>query len=231
MELDELLDGEAPKPVEETQPPEPEAEAKGETDEPPASPEPEPAAETVDESPTVPKQALLDERRKRQELEQRLAEKAEQKPTPSVFEDEEAYNQHIQQQIDQRVNDAQLNISEMLAKRDHPDLDEKVERYKELIADNPALHTQVMATASPYHEVVAVVEKAEKLEKLQDVDKYEAQLRTELEAKIRAEYEAKAQKKDDLANSIPQSLSDLGSKGGVTGPSFSGPTPLDNILD
>lgn len=232
-DIESILNGE-PEPVTEPEPAqepeqaqETEAEEVTEQAEPTGEEESETPAPKTDES-MVPLKALTEERRKRQELEAQL--KADDKKAPDIFEDQEAYTRHISEQVSQQVLNERANISEFLARREFPDLDAKVEKFQAMIETNPALKDQVMSAVSPYHELVDVVTKAEELEQLKDVDSYKEKIRAEVEAEIKAEYEAKAKKSETLRDSIPPSLNDVGTKGGLKGHNYSGPTSLDQIL-
>lgn len=238
-DLDSILNGEV-EPEESTAPIQPEVEPKEEEPQPEPEPTPEDTPEpkgeeTPGEPPTpkteesmVPLKALTEERRKRQELEAQL--KADDKKAPDVFEDQEGFTQHLSQQMSQTVLNERLNMSEFMARRDFPDLDAKVDKFSEMVANNPALKEQVFGAVSPYHELVDVVSKAEELEQLKDVDTYKEKLRAQIEADIRAEFEAKAKKSEELRDSIPPSLNDVGTKGSLKGSQWGGPTQLDSIL-
>ncbi len=211
---------------------EPEKVEKNEPDE-PTSPEVE-----EPESKSVPIQALMAEREKRQALELQIANSnKDRKPAPDIFEDQEAYTKHFQQQIDNdRFND-RANQSEFYAQREYgaDNLALKLETFKELKTSNPALEAQVLNAVSPYHEIVDIVNKHEKMEKMQNIDEWEAKTKAEIEAKVRAEIKAeiegKANADKSLRDSIPTSLVDEPSKGTINKPTWTGPSALDQILD
>jgi hypothetical protein len=197
-----------------------------------------PEPETTPEQKTVPISALMDERSKRQALQRQVDEAAAQKsnePAPDVFEDQKGYTDHITQQMNNALFNERANMSEFYARRDHPDLDEKIEKYQQLKLDNPALGTQVQNATSPYHEVVDIVDKHEKMQRMENIDEFEAKTRTEIEAKVRAEVEAelkgKSEAKDNLKSSIPTSLVGEASKGSVKGAEYTGPTKLTSIFN
>ena len=192
------------------------------------------------ESKSVPIQALMAEREKRQTLEKQIADAEAQRakePAPDIFEDQEAYTKHFQQQIDNdRFND-RANQSEFYAQREFgtAELALKVDAFKELKAKNPELEAQVLNAVSPYHEIVDIINKHEKMEKMQNIDEFEATTRAEIEAKVRAEIKAeiegKATADKTLRDSIPTSLVDEPSKGTINKPTWAGPSTLDSILD
>ena len=205
--------------------------------------ESEPEATTAPEVPEaepqhVPLQALKAEREKRQAAEKQIAEytaNKEKVAAPDVFEDQTAYTKHIENEFTQAMFNERANMSEFYARREHKDLDDKLETFQSLKATNPALAAQVQNAASPYHEIVDIVAKHEKMEKMQNIDEFEATTRAEIEAKVRTELEAefkgKADASKNLRDSIPTSLVNAPSKGLVNKPTWAGASPLNNIFN
>ena len=205
--------------------------------------EEEPEATTAPEVPEaepqhVPLQALKAEREKRQAAERQIAEfnaNKEKTPAPDVFEDQKAYTEHMQTEFNQAMFNERANLSEFYARREFVDLDDKLETFQALKATNPALTAQVQNAASPYHEIVDIVAKHEKMEKMQNIDEFEASTRAEIEAKVRAELEAefkgKADASKNLRDSIPTSLVNEPSKGSVNKPTWEGASPLNSIFN
>ena len=227
-----------PEVIEEVAEVEPVEAAEPETVEKEIEPEATTAPEVPKQEPqNVPIKALMAEREKRQALEKQMAEIQAQKeaePAPDIFEDQAAYTQHLQQKIDNdRFND-KANMSEFFARKEYADLDSKVELFKELKLTNPALEAQVLNAASPYHEIVDIVNKHETMEKMQNIGEYEATTRAEIEAKVRAEIKAemegKLQADKNLRESIPTSLVDAPSKGTVTKQPWAGTSTLSNLF-
>lgn len=127
---------------------EPEVEAKAETEE-----------ETTEESPssesqTVPMSALIAERRKRQEAEERLSQ-AEQNKAPDPVTDPEGFNQFQESKslIDK------IELTQDLAKDVYEDYDEKAQVFMGLVSKveddgsvtitDPALYEQFTKSANP----------------------------------------------------------------------------------
>lgn len=210
--LDDVLNGVEPEVVEETSTPEPEEtpqDTKGEEE--PKAEEP-PSSEDTKEPWT--KTAYLDEKRKRQALERQLEEsKKEQPKAPDIFESQDQYTQYIQNEVSFAVNNTKASMSEYFARREHADLDEKFEKFQAMVEDNPELKVQVSQAASPWHEMYDIVVKAEKFDKLQDVDKYEAEIRAGIEKKVREELEAKYKGESQKLDSITPSLAGKRSAG------------------
>lgn len=197
-----------------------------------------PESKTEDDQQSVPIQALMAERDKRQKAEQQLADSqanAPKKPAPDVFEDQKAYTDHMQGEFNQAMMNERLNTSEFYASREHPDLQEKVEAFKEIAKENPALAQQVMNAVSPYHEMYDVVQKHETMLEMKDIDgfkeKTKAELREEVRTEILAEMEGKAKEKSDLRDAIPTSLVSEPSKGSVKGATWAGPTTLEDVFN
>jgi len=195
--------------------------------------EPQPTSETPSLEELMSKvdgltSALTAERKKRQE-----AEKSAKEPQklPDVFEDQEGFTNLINQRITEAQFNAQANISEHLARRDFPDLDDKIEKFKELQEADPTLANRVRNSASPFHEIADIVVKAEKLAKLDDVEAVEAEIRAKVEAEVREKLKAELSEAQKLKEQIPQSLSDQGSKGSIKSNTHAGPTPLSSLLD
>lgn len=196
---------------------------------------PEPKAE--EEPQSVPIKALLAERDKRQAAEARAQELEAQTPppkAPDVFEDQGAYTDHMTQTINTAVFNQKANMSEWMARREIPDLDQKIEKYMELAKANPALNQQMYNAQSPYHEMSDIVDKHETLQEMKDIDGFKAKTRAEIEAEVRAEIKAemegKAKTKEELRDAIPTSLVDEPSKGGINKQAWDGPTPLDKVF-
>ena len=210
-----------------------ETETTGEIEKQDSSPEPE----TKEDSQNVPIAALMAEREKRQTLQRQVdefaAKKAEE-PAPDMFDDQAKYTEHQNAKFETAMFNERANMSEFYARREHTDLDAKVETFQKLKLDNPELANQVRTAVSPYHEIVDIVARHEKMERLQNVDEFEASTRAELEAKIRAEIAAevkgKAEGKEALKASVPTSLVSESSKGAVQGASWSGPSDLESIF-
>ena len=209
--------------------PEPETVVKEEVEA--STTEPEAVEDT--KSQNVPLTALMAERDKRQALERQIAETTAAKPptpAPDVFEDQAAYTQHMTQQVSEAVFQSTLNTSEFHARREYKDLDDKMAIFREISAINPALKEQVQNSPSPFHEAYDVVAKHEKMQRMENIDDWEATKTAEIEAKVRAEFEGKKQADTDLRETIPTSLVSEPSKGSVQKPTWAGTSPLSDIF-
>ena len=188
----------------------------------------EPVRRDIEEDWT--KALALDERKKRQELEAQIAElKASQaKPEKKIdiFEDPDGFLRHIdEQRFQDRVN---LSREMMLSIKD--DYEKREAEFLELMKSDPSLSEKLKAASSPAKFAYEYAMKAEKSKLLEDPDKYEAKIRADIEAKIRAEIEGELNAKLSKTANITPSLAKSKSLGGVTGSTWSGPTPLNKIL-
>ena len=194
------------------------------------------ASETTEDEPWT-KKAVLDERRKRQELEQRLRDieaKKEQEQAPDWWADPEKAAQHQSQQIEARLYQQKVELSQDFMRSQHEDYDDMEARFMEMAQENPALRTELQKSANPARFAYETAKKAAEYEAMKDVDAYKARLeadvRKDVEAKVRKEIEAEQKKKADKEAAIDPSLASTSSKGGLKSDDYAGPTPLDEIL-
>ena len=174
--------------------------AKVEAAEPPVQPEaeqpapqPEPPEPTTAPAPPVetpapghvPLSAVLDEREKRQaaerarqELEQRLRalEAQRQQPVPDRDHDPDAWDQWREAQIEQRLLNTNLNISERFARKEHGNelVDQARDAALQRFQTDPHYYHQVMAAADPYEVVVQDFKRAQALSALSEPGKLDA---------------------------------------------------------
>lgn len=262
--LDDILNGSEPEPVAAPEPaPEPQqprdehgrfapkGEHEPEAVAPPAPEGASPAPEMKPE-PTLEHPALLGERRRRQEAENRARELEQQiaqfqqrqvQPTPEqgppdIFEDPEGYTRWIreeakrealsgvQQTVQQTGYQARLEVSEMLARDKYQDFDEKLQVFADLVNQNPALAVELQKQINPAeyaYRTAANYSQVSQLGSL-DMDALKQQLREELKAEMLADTQSKLQ-------TIPPTLAaerNVGNRG--AGPSWSGPTSINDIL-
>jgi len=193
-----------------------------------------PAAET--EPPHVPIAALKDERTKRQEAERRLAELetrlaqgTPQRPAtlPNPAEDPAGYHRAMQDAL----LDERLNTSEMIARRDHADMDEKLAVFMEAAKADPSLGAKLATERHPwdwvYHE-------AKRIQARQEIGDDPAAFRQRVEAEIRAKIAAEghppASSPPAASTPLPTSLASARAVGARATPPPAGPTPIDQIV-
>lgn len=183
----------------------------------------------------VPITAIQDERRKRQELERRLAE-YEQKlqqlsnpPAPPVdmFDDPTAWQsqfgeQVIQSSVSQASLNARLDMSEMMVAQAHDDFDDMRPKILEFMDANPAVRQEILAARHPWAKAYQMVKNNERAKEIgaTDIDSLKAAIRAELEAELKAQ---------QPPVDIPQTLATAQSGRTAAAPSNAPPT-LQDIL-
>lgn len=226
-DLQDILDGEETK--EETKAVEPEV--KAEEPAPESTPEPEP------EEPSKPEPAekgleaaLVEERRKRQALEQErefwseLKAKKEEQPDP--LDDPEGAYRNLSETVDRRILNERLNMSEMIHRQNKGDgaVDEAVAAWSEAVRQNPGMQQQAMQQHDPYGYVLKWHEQQSQIAEIGNLDEWKANTREALKAELMAELKA------DQPIPQPTDMSDVPSQPPKTR-GFNGPTPLDEIFN
>lgn len=194
----------------------------------------------------VPVRALQDERQKRQQLEERLRQydeyfaqlNSQQQPeeTPDQFTDPEGYTAHVVRQAVQAAIQeiapqlqrtqtlSRAEVSEMLARQKYEDYDQKIEAFKEAVQDNPFLIQQVQQAPDPaifaYNAAVKYLEAKQYGNASPTRDQIEAEIREKVIAELGL----------NARPNVPTTLAGARSVGSRTGPAWSGPTPLGDIL-
>lgn len=189
---------------------------------------------------TVPLEALHEERRKRQELEARIAE-TEKKPKPSVFEDEDkAFSERLSAATQPLVQKL-FNMSVAAAKRapGREDYQEIYDFMNSEVREHPELMRDIDASEDP-GEYIYQLGKTRK--ELHEVGGDITKLREHVTAKSREELKQSKERikaleaevaamkaSQDKRARVPQSLNAEPS-GAVKDDVFAGPTPLKKIL-
>ena len=247
--LDELLGGDAPEPIDM-----PEAEAPAEAPEPAveAQPrdesgrfaskgvEPQEPADTV--PPTdkglpkdvyEPLRAVRDENKQLRAaldaLESQIASlqqpKEPEAPPPSVWEDENAWGGNlVSQAVQQATLNARLDMSEMMVRQANPDFEEVKAEFLRLAEANPTLRQQALSDPHPWNKAYQIAKNHRTMQELGslDVDALKAKMREELMAEIQGQAPARP--------SVPPTLANERNVGTRTGPAWSGPKSLDDLL-
>lgn len=245
--LDELLnDEEFNEPVEaeaETQPREEDGrfatkETGVEPQDEPQAVEVYPVPPTPDKLPPETFKGLKEEREKRQTLERELANlrqqiEANQQPQaapPSIWEDDEgalAYvkNEAVTQAVQQATLNAKLDMSEMMVRQSNADFEEVKAEFLALAQDNPVLVQQALADPHPWNKAYQIAKNARTMRDLgaTDLDTLKAKMREELLAEMQAQVPA-------APAGLPPTLSTQRNVGQRTGPAWSGPRSLDELL-
>lgn len=239
--LDDDAANAAPEP--EPQAPEPVAEAEpGDTQE--AAP---PAAETSPEREPdlVPRKAILDERRKRQELERKLKDYEErlnqqpkpqaqqQAPPPDWYTDPEAAARSFEQQLELRMYQTAVYQSETMMRQQHQDYDEVAALFAEEAEKDPSLAMQVYRHPMPAQFAYQHGRRLKLMREIgDDPDAYRAKLAEEIRAELAGTTpQAKAPAK---AAPVPRSLArDVSQQPRANGGKFASydtPAPIEDLL-
>lgn len=129
-------------------------------------PQPEPVVEAVPPTDQLPQETfkgLKEEREKRQTLERELETLKQQinqfqqqtqeppAPPPSLWEDEQGWQQHLQRQVLAQADQlSRINASEMAARAQNPDFQEMYDLFNQMAAQNPSVVQQAMADPHPW---------------------------------------------------------------------------------
>jgi len=204
----------------------------------------QPAEPTGDAEPVPPTdqlppetfKAVKEEREKRQNLERELEALRNQfqqlqqeppAPPPSIWEDETAAFQHLQQQVLAQTDQlSRINASEMAARSQYPDFQEKFDLFNQMAAQNPQLVQQAMADPHPWAKAYQIAQSHKTMQELGAVSV------SDLEAKIREKVMAELQQGQTPVpqQNLPPSLSGERSIASRGGPQWAGPKPLSELL-
>jgi hypothetical protein len=212
------------------------------SDKPETTPAAPPAA--TQEARTVPIDSLLDERRKRQELEKELqairAKPPEQPKAPDFFEDPNKYREYVERTVEDRLLNERLNMSEMIVRQAFPDAEEAIAAFMEAAQANPAVVTQALSQPHPYKVVYDEGKRMLAMKQIGDPLTYEQRVREKLlsDEKFLEEMRAKfgaappaAQTTPAATTALPPSLATARNAGTRSGPAYAGPQPLSAILN
>ena len=237
---EELFDGAEPPKQEETAKEEPtkaKEEPTGEKQEADESVEakaetPEPEEPSPGSDDHVPLKALHGERDRRKAAENRAKELEEQiasqtKPDPtSVFEDEQKFRDEFKNEIRAELVQERLVLSEKFARKLHGDetVDAAIDWFAVAAKDSPLLAEKFRESGNDVDTIVSLHNSHQEAKKLEDIDAYKAELKAEAKAEALKELKAEQDAKAKLRNSIPDSLTDDPSSGGIRSDAFTEPT-------
>lgn len=213
-----------------------------ETPEPQKAETPEPVPPT-EQSPGLPKEeytALKAERQKRQELERRLEqmERSLRQPAPppqqqavDFWDDPQSFmdqrmtqlGEELFQRFEQRQVAQRIDQSEAAAKAKYADYDEALMAFEQAVHANPRLAAEMAQSPDPGEFAYSRGKTAVTLNQVGSLDALKAQLRAEWEAEVKAAVPT-------LKPNLPSTTAADGSVGGRSGPEWSGPKPLAQIL-
>lgn len=213
--------------------------------------DPDPSASPAPKDTDVPVGALTGERQRRQQAEQRAAElearlgqydayyaqqKAQPQQIPDMFEDPEGFKAHLAAEIREELKQelqpsiqgnsmvTHARFCEMLARRDHEDYDQTVEVFKEELAVNPHLLTQLQKSEDPAMYAYNV---GKQVQAARSYGTEAPPSRDELKAQLREEL---IQELGLQRQTAPTTHAADRSVGARSGPAWSGPAPLSDLL-
>ncbi len=180
----------------------------------------------------------MDERDRRKAAEARLAElegKQEEKPTPDILEDPEAYAKRLKDDVNHGVLERHFDSSEYRARKAHGDnaVEDAIGVFNEMVKADPLLAKKALEHPEPFDFVIDTVKAHKRVEDAGGVEellKTERQrMRAEIEAEIREELDGKAEAKAKTRESLPETLAGESNKGERTSPEPDEPT-LDDMV-
>lgn len=183
--------------------------------------------------------AAEEERRKRQDLERRLAEIERAKPQPegekkTFWDDPEghlkSFEQSLEQRISQREMNAKLATAEAIARSKYKDFDENVQEFAGALQATPGLRDSWLASPDPAEFAYRFGERTKMIREAGGLDELRTRIEKETRAKLEAEYKAKQKELDAQREALTPSLSDVRGAAKREQPVYTGPTPLEDIL-
>jgi hypothetical protein len=194
--------------------------------------------------------AAAAERKKRQEIEQELAQarqmlaqqpKTPEEEKPFLGEEYEQRFKETETTLKEELVQTKIMMSREFAMDKYTDYEAKEADFIEMARANPALVDQMRASANPAafaYKTVSDFQQVQKLREIGDPVKYEAALTERIRAQVEAEYLAKqeAAKKEATEAAIRAKLKPGFAEERSSGPArlttktYDGPTPLKTIL-
>lgn len=194
---------------------------------------PEPKAEPKQEF-TERERAFLkaaeEERRKRQELEKRIAESKPKEEPKAFWDDPEGHLKKFEENFEKRAVNIKLDTAEAIARSRHPDFDEKVAVFAELLQTSPGLHAQWMQSVDPAEFAYRTGKQTLEIREAGSLDDLRKKIEKETREKLEAEYKGKQEELEKQRAALPKSLSDVRGAAKQNQPVFTGPTPLESVL-
>lgn len=232
-DLDAILTGTAPEP-EAAPEAEPTGEVAVEAEAAPPAAEKPPESKPEEEPPPghVPFQALADERRKRQELEQRLAQLEAQKPEtkPNLFDDPDNWEKALDERVERKLAAVRqesdqkfLVLVEQAAKARHADFEDVAKVFAEAAQVTPGLIDEARQAPDPAEFIYQAGKNLQRVKEAGSIEALIAQAEARGEERARQALTGKAQPK------IPESLTDIAGTGERAPQAFT-PKPLSELL-
>jgi hypothetical protein len=183
------------------------------------------------------KAALTAERQKRQDIESRYAQDIEtlrremeslkapkepEAPPPTLWEDEQGWQQHFgtqvtQTAVEQAAQQSRLQTSELLMMQNAEDFAQIKQDLVNFVGQNPSVNAEVANSPHPWQAAYKAYKNHQTMQELGTTDL------SEIEAKLREKIMAELQEQKPAKPTIPQSLADAQSARGV------GQEPAQNL--
>lgn len=212
-----------------------------------ADAEPVPPTEQTNRLPQAEYAALRDERQKRQQLEERLrqydqyfaqlqAQPQQPQQRPDMFEDPEGHEAYVVEQAVARALEklqptiqhgqtlTRAEVSEMLARQKYEDYDDTVEVFKEAMEANPFLLSQLQRAADP---ATFAYNAGKQYQAAKAFGSEAPPSREQIEAELR---EKLVQELGLNRPTAPSTFAADRSVGSRSGPAWSGPTSMGDLL-
>ncbi|WP_104655081.1 hypothetical protein [Ralstonia insidiosa] len=191
----------------------------------------------------VPLKALEEERKGRQDWKEK-AIRAEAERDMIQRQLEQARQPQAQEQPTQLTPELALlnermNMSEIMVRQQHQDVDDMLTVFSKAAEQNPALRAQLLQERHPWQWMYDQAKRMRAMEEIgSDPEAYKQRLRDELMAQLQAEQTASVQAQAQAAPAaapapapaLPKSLATNRSAAPRTAPAWTGPSPLENLF-
>lgn len=154
---------------------------------------------------------------------------AEPAPAPDAYDDLNGALKHQQESTQKALQNARLDMSEDMARTSHGDaiVDAAFAAFQEKL--DPTLHASIMASRSPWNEVVKWHKRQTVMSEIgDDPSAWKEQQRAAIRAELQEESQKVAEHVTQVGNA--PSLASEPNLGGRSGPGWSGPMSLNDIL-
>lgn len=154
------------------------------------------------------KAALAAERRKRQEYELELQEIKSKEEKPDFWEDPDSVIDQRVRNVEKKLENRFLNMSEYYARNKHDDFDEVSDYFfNDLAEKNPALVQEALSMPDPYEHIYQTASKHRMVNEITDIDSYKSKLRAEIQQEMEAEKNAAIEAALKKTSELPGTLS------------------------
>jgi hypothetical protein len=185
----------------------------------------------------VPLKALEEERKGRQDWKEkaiRFEEELKHLRAGGGQQGQQQQEQSSPLTFEQALLNERMNVSEMMLRNQHQDVDDKLAVFQAEVAKNPALGAELAKQRHPWEWMYKQAQRIQALNDIgDDPTAYEAKLRDKIMAEIQGQQQQQtpaAATAQAAAPVLPKSLATARSAGPRSAPAWTGPTPLNDIL-